>query len=271
MLRRSFYTFLGCFFVLLTACHTTKPSLQQLNYPSRVTGSGFFRNITGMDTRQRDSLAMLCLLGGNFPGFLRHLEPVTVEGAHPQTGKRNSITFWVTPDYLSIGTDNDWVRMPLSPKAAQVVADSLNCFLPTATMCDEIYRAAAVKLEPVPLYAFRDSTPVLMHHHLIIEGQRQGRKGLIAGIKKDVVLTEKLSERSNRVAIYGWHKPEGRPIQPLYTGHADWYVDYSHGIRLVSRQLLVNGQWMDYMKVWDDEALRYLLCGTEKATVTRYN
>lgn len=270
MLRRSVYTILCCSFLLFTACHTTRPALRHLDYPSRVSGTDFFRTITGMDTHRRDSLAMLCLLGGNFPNFLRQLEPVTVAGAHPQTGQQNSITFWVTPDYLSIGTDNDWVRMPLSPKAAQAVADSLDCFLPTATMVDEIYRAATVKLPPVPLYAFRDSTPVLLHHHLIIEGQRQGRKGLIAGIKKDVVLTEKLSGHPNKVAIYGWHKPEGRPIQPLYTGHVDWYVDYSHGIRLVSRRLLVNGQWMDYTNVWADDGLRYLLCGAEKATVTRY-
>lgn len=268
---RSFFAAFFFFFIALTACRTTRPVLEQLNYPVRVTGSGFYRSIAGMDTHQRDSLAMLCLLGGNFPAFLRQLEPVTVEGPHPITGKHNKITFWVTPDYLSIGTGQDWARMPLSPRAAQAVADSLHCFLPTATMCDAIYRAATVKLEPVPLFALRDSTPVMWHHHLIIEGQRQGRKGLIAGIKKDVVLTEKLLERPNRVAIYGWHKPEGRPIQPLYTGHVDWYVDYSHGIRLVSRNLRVNGEWMDYTRVWADEGLRYLLCGSETKTVTRYN
>ncbi|MBK8139832.1 MAG: hypothetical protein IPK57_01615 [Chitinophagaceae bacterium] len=51
-------------------------------------------------------------------------------------------------------------------------------------MADDIYKAAKVKLEPVPMYAFRDSTPTMWHHHLVIEGQRKGREGLIAGIKK---------------------------------------------------------------------------------------
>ena len=41
------------------------------------------------------------------------------------------------------------------------------------------------------------------------------------------------------VAIYGWHKADGKPIQPLYTGHADYYADYSHGIRLVQLALTV--------------------------------
>jgi hypothetical protein len=91
-------------------------------------------------------------------------------------------------------------------------------------MVDDIYKAAKVKPEPVPMYAFRDSTPTIWHHHLIIEGQRGGRKGLIARIKKDVVITGKIlrDPKQDRVAIYGWHKPDGKPIQPLYTGHVNW-------------------------------------------------
>jgi hypothetical protein len=102
-------------------------------------------------------------------------------------------------------------------------------------MVDQIYAAARVKLEPIPMYAYRDSTPTFWQHHLIIEGHRKGRKGLIAGIKKDIVQTEKLKAYPNkdRVAIYGWHRLNGKPIQPLYLGHVWWYVDYSQGLRLV--------------------------------------
>ena len=130
--------------------------------------------------------------------------------------------------------------------AAQKIADSFDCFLPTRKMVDDIYKAAKIKLEPVPMYAFRDSTPTMWHHHLIIEGQRKGRKGLIAGIKKDVVISGKISrdQRPDRVAIYGWHKLDGKPIQPLYTGHINWWVDYSQGIRLVYRKIKV-GRKMD--------------------------
>ena len=49
-------------------------------------------------------------------------------------------------------------------------------------------------------------------------------------------------EAPGKVAIYGWHKPDGKPIQPLYTGHTASWVDYSHGIRLVSRRMTVNGE-----------------------------
>jgi hypothetical protein len=72
------------------------------------------------------------------------------------------------------------------------------------------------------------------------------------------------------VAIYGWHKPDGNPIQPLYTGHVNWYVDYSHGIRLVYRTIYVDKKPMDYIDVLKDKTLRKLLCDEEYCDCYRY-
>src|SRR5690606_38212828 len=101
-------------------------------------------------------------------------------------------------------TDDDFARIPLTPMAAQRIADSLYCFLPTRKIVDDIYKQARVKLEPQPMYALRDSSVTFYHHHLMIEGQRKMRKGLIAGIKKDIILTHQLTtaDKPNRVAIY---------------------------------------------------------------------
>jgi hypothetical protein len=98
------------------------------------------------------------------------------------------------------------------------------------------------------------------------------RKGLIAGIKKDVVITGMLTRnsKSDRVAIYGWQKLDGKPIQPLYTGHVNWYVDYSHGIRLVYRTIYVDKKPMDYIDVLKDKTLRKLLCDEEFCDCYRY-
>ncbi|WP_235597701.1 hypothetical protein, partial [Salmonella enterica] len=140
------------------------------------------------------------------------------------TGKVNRATYYVMPDYLSVGSNTNWARIPLTPIAAQLIADSLHCFLPTRKMVNDIYANAVVKLAPVPMYIHRDSTVMMWQHHLIIEGQRKLQKGLIAGIKKDVVISDQLtrSSKTNRVAIYGWHMLNGNPIQPLYTGHVNW-------------------------------------------------
>ena len=204
----------------------------------------------------REPIAQQEILGGNIPPFMRKLKPVHTS-ITDSTGRKTKAIFYVTPDYLSIGNKKDWARIPLTPMTAQAIADSLHCFLPTRKMVNDIYTQATVKLEPVPLYAFRDSAITFRHHHLIIEGQRKGKKGLIAGIKKDVVSSGKITGRN--VVIYGWHLLTGKPIQPLYGGHINWYVDYSHGIRLVSRLIKVNGRKMDYMEVLSHPVYRKLL------------
>ena len=251
-------------------------SSRKMHWPSRnayVSGTEFYRQAAAMKWKARDSFALEQILAGNIPSFLKKFVQVDVSVIDSSTGKPISATYYVSPDYLSIGTDDDWARINITPMAAQKIADSFNCFLPTRKMVDDIYKAAKLKLEPVPMYAFRDSTPTMWHHHLIVEGQRKGRKGLIAGIQKDVVISGKISRdtRPDRVAIYGWHKLDGKPIQPLYTGHINWWVDYSQGIRLIYRKIKINGKWMDYTDVLKDNALQRVLCDEEFCDFLRYN
>lgn len=245
-----------CFILLLVvalfACRT--PRQVKLALPvsaAQVSGSAFYELAKTIQWQSRDSMALQYLQLGSVPGFMRKLLPVHVS-ILDSLGKQHRITYFVTPDYLSIGTNDDWARIPLTPMTATILADQWNCFLPTAKMVDAIYAAAKVKLAPVPMYIHRDSTITMWQHHLIIEGQRKQRKGLIAGIKKDVVITDRLRNTSkpNRVAIYGWHQLNAQPIQPLYTGHVNWYVDYSHGIRLVYQTIYVDGKPMHYTEVF---------------------
>jgi hypothetical protein len=171
-----------------------------------------------------------------------------------------------------IGNNKDWARIPLTPMAAQKIADSLHCFLPTTKMVEEIYTQSKVQLEPIPMYAFRDSTITMWQHHLMIEALRKRKRGLISGIKKDVVLSNKIIEqgKTNRVAIYGWHQLNGTPIQPLYAGHINSYVDYSHGIRLVMDKIKVNGKWVHYTSILRDPLLRKLLTNEQDPIIVRY-
>ncbi|MFO1512715.1 MAG: hypothetical protein U1F83_07355 [Verrucomicrobiota bacterium] len=60
-------------------------------------------------------------------------------------------TYYVTPDYLAVGTDADYFLTPLTPLTAQFIADQLDCTLPTRKMVDAIYAAAAVKFAPSPI------------------------------------------------------------------------------------------------------------------------
>jgi len=227
---------------------------------TRTTGSGFYQQAISYNWKQRDSLAMQLFLQGDVPDFYKNF--VCIKSQYTDSLKQvHRIEYEVAPDYLSIGTNEDWARVPLTPMAAQAIADSLHCFLPTRKMVNQIYEQSKIKLTPVPMYAFRDSSVTMWQHHLIIEGQRQGRKGLIGGIKKDVVISNVVSQhaKQNRVAIYGWHLLNGKAIQPLYAGHVNWYVDYSHGIRLIKRTVKVDGKKMDYKDLLRNPLLRGLL------------
>jgi hypothetical protein len=236
------------------------------------SGTDFYKSVFNLDRIQREALARREILAGNVPLFLRSFVEIRASILTPE-GERVEASYFVLPDYLSVGRDDDFARIPLTPMTAQSIADSLGCFLPTRKMVNDIYRAASVKLEPVPMYALRDSAVTMYHHNLIVEGQRRLRNGLIAGIKKDVVISGRISRdpKPDRVAIYGWHKLDGEPIQPLYTGHVNWYVDYSHGIRLVNRAIYVNGKPMDYIDVLKDKTLKGLLCDEEDCDFYRYD
>ena len=245
------------FLICLTGCRTVTP----LQINTGIGGSAFYETAASFQWKQRDSFALQLLSDGNMPAFLNRFVPVQAS-MHTAEGKTIKATYYVMPDYLSIGNNNDWARVPLTPETAQKIANRYHCFLPTRKMVNDIYRQAKVKLSPEPMFAFRDSTVTMWQHHLMIEGQRHGRKGLIAGIKKDVVMSAALSShaKKDRVAIYGWHRLNEQPIQPLYTGHVNWYVDYSHGIRLVYQTIWINGKAMNYKTVLQDPILRKLLC-----------
>ncbi len=212
-----------------------------------LTGSEFVKYVSKMDPQQREAAIREEILEGDVPGFLRRLVPVKLR--YRSAGNRAVVaTIFVMPDYLSIGSDDDYVRIPMNLYSALSVATHLGFVLPTTRMVDAIYAQSALHLAPQPLPAGPSmrSTEYYWLHNQMIERQLH-RLGfqlgeLISGDKKDVVMTNRLAQHPDRVAIYGWQRLNGVPIQPLSTVHGAGYADYSHGIRLVSDKAIVDGQ-----------------------------
>jgi len=254
----------------------TLPSATPADIPARaagaLTGSAYIASVADLPREQREAATLRELLAGNVPSFLRTLRPVTVPAVGPDS-VAHTIAYEVMPDYLAIGSDSDFVRMPMMPYTAQAFCDAFGFVLPTRKMVNDIWAAATVHVEPRPLTQARDSTRTFLLHHRIIEEQLAGtaRPAFVAGIKKDVVVTNKLQEKPNRVAIYGWHYMRGEPIQPLYAGHVDWWVDYSHGIRPVRRWMIVDGVRRSYESVLKDPLVLQLLSDEGAIAVPRYD
>jgi hypothetical protein len=243
--------------------------------PSRAVdapaGSEFARRVEFLSGPERDAQVRSELLSGNVPQFLRRLAPVTVtsaDSAHPL-----EITLCVLPDYLAVGTDKDFVFVPLGLEAALDIAGHFGFDLPTPKLVDAIYKESAVKLAPQPLPAGdrMRSTDYVVHHTQMITLQRSELGAslgeLTAGDKKDLVLTSRLWEIPGRVAIYGWHRSVNEPIQPLSTVHGARYADYSHGVRLVSSIVYVNGVRWSIDDVLSEPRLAALL--TSEGPLTR--
>jgi hypothetical protein len=252
----------------------------QLRLPPRradaVGGAEFAARIAGLALPDREERIWREVAKGNVPDFLRRLVAVPVAAG---IGDRTaSGRFFATADYLAVGSNSDYLFVPLTPYTAQRIADRLGCTLPTPKMVDAIYQAAPLKLSPAPIApsAAMTSVPVFVEHNGAVGQQRstvvaQYPLGtLVAGDKKDVVVCKALPDNAGKVAIYGWHKPDGTPIQPLYLGHFAYWADYSHGIRLVDRTMEVDGKPMAIEKALADPSLSSLVSGEGPLAVSRY-
>ena len=207
--------------------------------------SAFFAGPGAVSGTERDRRIVQEVAAGNMPAFQLDLRPVVM------TGQGVQVVLCVMPDYLALGSDSDFVRVPLGLRAAMDVADRFDMLLPTARMVDAIYAQADVRLRPQPMDPGPQmaSTGYFLRHNAMVETQfasAGGRRGLlVSGHKKDLVLTNRLARSPGRVAIYGWHRVGGQAIQPLSTVHGAEYADYSHGIRLISRTAYLNGRPVD--------------------------
>lgn len=221
------------------------------------TGREFMRSIEGLGPKAREAAVLAEIRRGNVPSFQRRLQEVELtDGDHTATVR-------VMPDYLAVGSDEDYVRVPMTPATAQALADDFGARLPTKRVVDAVWDQADVRLSPHALSSKREATGTFLHHDDLIASQlreKDARLGaLVAGHKKDVVNTRRLEQRRGRVAIYGWHLPDGSPIQPLSTVHHDGYVDYSHGVRLMADEMIVDGRRMTVDEVLRDPELSGLL------------
>ena len=236
--------------------------------PSRssedLTGSQFAEYVSNMSSQGREEAILEEISKGNLPEFLRKLVPVELHG-ELANGQSLTATIFVTPDYLAIGSDSDFLRIPMNLHTAVTIAERFGFVLPTRKMVDAIYLQSSYHLEPQPLPAGPQmrSTEYYSTHNQMIENQMHAigapLGALISGDKKDVVMSNRLAMYVGRIAIYGWHRGPGEPIQPLSTVHGANYADYSHGIRLISEWALVNGKLQSIRRLLQDPATAKVL------------
>ncbi|MGZ3866018.1 MAG: T9SS type A sorting domain-containing protein [Bacteroidia bacterium] len=226
---------------------------QTLNLPSRspsaLTGFQFEATIASstLSLTNRENMIYSEVATGNVPNFYRTM--IAVTSTATISGSTQSVTYYVIPDYLAIGCDTDYFLCPMSPMLATRIGNLTGTTLPTRKMVNDIWQTATVHMSPQPLPAGSQMTtvPYFAHHDSLVDSLRKtfipphSLGELTSGDKKDVVISNMIYTTANRVVIYGWHYTSGSPIQPMTNVHADTYMDYSHGIRLVQSSCMLNG------------------------------
>ncbi len=250
----------------------TSDGIFYLDLPPRADnapgGAQFAREIAGLNLAERETAIVKAFLAGNVPSFSRKLRPLTFR----QTLDSNSYTVVIFPvcDYLAIGSDEDYLYIPLTPSTAQYLAERMHCSMPTQKLVDIIYNKAGIKLRPQPIPPSDQMTtvPVFMQHTDSVKQQLgemsydRTADSLIAGHKKDIIISNKIyspDRNYERVVIYGWHRGVNDPIQPVYNGHSAQYADYSHGVRLIWNTVLINGDSSSFREILKNSQLAGLL------------
>lgn len=229
--------------------------------PAAPGGHEFVRYLAPLDDDARESAILDQLLAGNIPQFLRVLTAVSLNRSSEIPSRTPRAVVCVLPDYLAVGSDQDFFLTPMRLGTALTVAARFRFSLPTRRMVDAIYAQAPIHLQPQPLpaSAAMRSTAYYWHHNELVLAQRTDIPlplgTLTAGDKKDLVLSNRLWDHLSSVAIYGWHEANGRAIQPLSTFHGARYADYSHGVRLVSATAYIDGEALPLLSLLQDPRL----------------
>ena len=253
-------------------------------------GHAYIQMVQDTGFWEMEDMTIAQILSGNMPSALKKFRKITYTVSLPVSRlkkdlkpsekryQKYKVEMWVLPDYLAVGNDGDYIRMPMGPLAAQRVADSLYCSLPTTFLSDRIDEVSEGRIEIFPFRPVgdRNMKPLCFEDSNNAINALMRSKGLkfgqfVSGLKKDVVLTTRLEnepEYYRHVAIYGWFHPDGHPQQPLFIRHGNFYSDYSHGIRLIYRTIKINGTEYDLRKVLEDPVL-FRLVSSEKVPFKR--
>ncbi len=227
---------------------------------TRIPGSQFLESLRGMSEADRDAAIFREVSRGNIPDFMRpeNFYELAVFGS--VNGQDVEVRIQVAIDYLAVGTNDDFVRVPVSPLLAQRIADQFGYILPTETVVRELDGesratrqditflpapdAAQLVIDPqtgrqvyeswnhkeytayegrwMRSVEFIDKINVLADEQIL---QRKLRGGIRAGQSKDIIYHPE-AQRKSTVCIF---HPRVQGVN--FVSHPDSYWDYSHGAR----------------------------------------
>jgi len=161
---------------------------------------------------------------------------------------------FVSNDALIAPVDGRALRLPVTYDETVEICKRLGCVAPTQPISDALWRAATIRVTPIPLPATERMATLewSLRHNDNVDAQIKGRKGLAADVGKDWIIHPRLVEKG--AVNYGWRLASGKPLQSVGGVHNAQHADYSQVLRLVQRRVLtVSGESLDILDVLQKE------------------
>lgn len=175
-----------------------------------------------------------------------------------------AVSFFMGPDKVTVFVANDYIKADeidyvwwSGQNVEGFLRNNPSMTYPPRFVVDKVWRQAGCQLKPQPI---NPNVPhIQITHGSMIKNQKfdVGQECFItavltAGHKKDIVRPTDPS----KTAIYGWHRLNGKIIQPYSQVHGKRYRDYSHGFRPMLKTIFVNGQPQPYQYLRDVYGLK---------------
>lgn len=196
---------------------------------------------------EREDHLLQLFTEGQFPVWLRMWQEVNVEDRDGNQG-----TFYVMPDFLCFGTDDDYCYAPMGGMNAERVLSLFDAVLPTPKMVADIYNESTSQIAVTwgPPYdgsmMRTERWPIQTQRIREAMKETGARPGdLVEGHMKNVTVSEKMvANKGVDLSFWGWFDEDGKPIQGDSLAHGAGYCDYAHGVRGVLRTVAVNNALM---------------------------
>ncbi len=214
--------------------------------PGAMGGAEFFREILGVDpdarpprmksplsSKEIEDVVMRQIEMGNVPSFLRQFKEVRISGPNGIT-----VVTKVMPDYLSIGSDSDFMYIPITANMAGKLARKYDLVLPTRTMVEETFAQASRKKVGVHWNVKDVSEEGLLMRHNLESRTDIDPTGINAGHKKDIIMSEYSAKNPNKLDFYGLYDEDQNPLQTSPAHYPGW-MEYDLGVRLASPAIQV--------------------------------
>lgn|SRR3990172_1993626 len=169
------------------------------------------------------------------------------------------------PDFFCLGTDADWVFVPMGALTAERLAQHFNAHLPTPKLVDFIYTASTRQVAQ-PWGPPYDSTMTDTARWGKQTQKIRSASGFVPGALneghlKNVCVSKRMNNTCGEwLSFYGWFNAKGKPIQGNnVNAHGVEYADYAHGVRFIHNELVVDGEVMLFDDVLKHPVLYPLL------------